>query len=127
MASRLVTRHYDRALAPAGVTVNDYAILARLDDEGPLPVGALAARLAMDRSTLSRELAPLIAAGLVTASPDEHDGRRRLLSLSAAGSTRVRDARPRWAAAQAALIDDFGRSRADALIGELQALVGAGA
>jgi DNA-binding MarR family transcriptional regulator len=127
MASRLVTRHYDRALAPAGVTVNDYAILARLADEGPLPVGALAARLAMDRSTLSRELAPLISAGLVATTPDANDGRRRLLSLSTAGSACVADARPLWATAQAELVDDFGRSRADALVGELQALVGAGA
>ena len=69
MATRLVTRHYDRALAPVGLSTNGYSILARLGRLGPLPLGALAARLGIDRSTLSREIAPLVAAGLVEARP----------------------------------------------------------
>jgi len=123
MAARLVTRRYDRALAPAGVTANGYAILARLDLEGELSVGALAGRLAMDRTTLSREIAPLIAAGLVEAGADEGDRRRRLLSLSESGAARVSLARPLWAEAQASLEDGFGTARAAGLVSELQALV----
>jgi DNA-binding MarR family transcriptional regulator len=125
MASRLVTRHYDRALAPAGLRTNDYSILARLDKEGPLSLGILAARLAMDRTTLSRETAPLIAAGLVQAQPDERDGRRRLLSLSDAGTARMREAHPLWAAAQASITEGFGAARTAGLIEELHALMGA--
>jgi len=93
MASRHVTRHYDRALAPAGITTNAYSILARLDREGRLPLGALAARLAMDRTTLSREVAPLVDAGLVDAEPCPDDRRKRLLSLTDAGAARVAAAR----------------------------------
>ena len=127
MASRLVTRHYDRALAPVGVTTNGYSILARLDREGPLPLGVLAARLAMDRTTLSREVGPLVAAGLVENAPDERDGRRRVLSLSAGGTARVDAARPLWAAAQETIVDSFGATRTAELLDELHALVGAGA
>jgi DNA-binding MarR family transcriptional regulator len=110
-----------------GLRTNDYSILARLDQDGPLPLGTLAARLAMDRTTLSRESAPLIAAGLLETGPDEHDARVRLLSLSGAGRARVREARPLWASAQASLREEFGLARTTALIAELHALVGAGA
>jgi len=127
MASRVVTRHYDRALAVVGLRTNDYSILARLDQEGSTPLGTLAARLAMDRTTLSRESAPLIAAGLLETSPDDHDARSRLLSLSDAGRARLREARPLWASAQASLSGEFGHARTATLIAELHALVGAGA
>ena len=123
MAARHVSRHYDRALSPAGIGVTAYAILARLDREGPLAVGALAARLAMDRSTLSREATPLVVAGLVDAA---RDGRRRVLSLSPEGADRLAAARPLWEQAQTAFVEDFGADRTAGLIGELHALLGAG-
>jgi DNA-binding MarR family transcriptional regulator len=126
MAARAVSRHYDRALAPAGITVTTYSILARLKLEGPLPLGALAGRLAMDRTTLSREANPLIAFGLVDVAPDERDARRRVLSLSEAGAARLAAARPLWEAAQAELTGEFGADRTAGLVRELHGLVGAG-
>jgi DNA-binding MarR family transcriptional regulator len=125
MASRVVTRHYDRALAPAGLSANEYAILSRLDREGPFPLGELAARLAMDRSTLSRDVAPLLAAGLVEAAADPADRRKKMLSLTAAGTEAIGRARPLWAAAQADLAGAFGETRTDGLVRELHGLVGA--
>jgi DNA-binding MarR family transcriptional regulator len=125
MASRVVTRHYDRALAPAGLSTNEYAILARLDREGSFALGELAARLAMDRSTLSRDVAPLLAAGLVEAAAHPADRRKKVLSLTAAGSDAVARARPLWAAAQADLAGTFGETRTDGLVRELHDLVGA--
>ena len=127
MAARQVTRHYDRSLAPAGVTANDYSILARLDREGPLTLGNLAARLAMNRTTVSREVGPLIRSGLIEASSDERDRRKRVLSLTPAGLERVLTTRPLWAQAQEELIGAFGSARADDLLRELHALLGAAA
>lgn len=125
MATRLVSRHYDRALAPAGISTNEYSILVRLGSFGPRPLGSLAGLLGMDRSTLSREIAPLVEAGLVDAVADESDGRRRVLTVSAKGRRRVRQARPLWEKAQADLAADFGDERTAALLGELNALAGA--
>jgi DNA-binding MarR family transcriptional regulator len=125
MATRLVTRHYDKALAPAGVSTCGYSLLVRLGDEGPLALGALAGRLAMDRSTLSREIAPLIRVGLVEDDPDAADRRRRVLALSTAGHERLRLAHPLWEQAQGELIERFGIARATGLVEELNALVGA--
>lgn len=126
MATRLVTRHYDRALAPVGLSTNGYSILSRLGRLGPLPLGALAGRLGTDRSTLSREIAPLVEAGLVEARLDPDDRRRRVLTLTASGRGRVKRALPLWAGAQQALAEEFGADRTAALVGELNALVGAG-
>ena len=125
MATRVVTRHYDKALVPAGISTNGYSLLVRLGDEGPLPLGELAARLAMDRSTLSREIAPLIEEGLVRDDPDLSDRRRRVLELSREGRDRVRQAHPLWKQAQAELTEQFGAERAEGLVGELNALIGA--
>jgi DNA-binding MarR family transcriptional regulator len=125
MATRLVTRHYDRALAPAGISTNDYSILAPLRNFGPLPLGSLAGLLGMDRSTLSREIAPLVEAGLVEASADDSDRRRRVLTVSVEGKARIRQALPLWEKAQAELTAGFGDGRTAALVGELNALAGA--
>jgi DNA-binding MarR family transcriptional regulator len=125
MASRVVTRHYDRTLAPLGITTPSYSILSRTSREGPLALGELAARLAMDRTTLSRELAPLVAAGLLRAAPAADDRRKRIVELTDAGAELVEQARPLWAKAQAELADEFGAGRAETLMSELHALVGA--
>lgn len=125
MASRVITRHYDSALAPVGLSTSSYSILSRTGREGPLPLGALAARLAMDRTTLSRELAPLLDAGLVEADPDEHDRRKRIVALTDDGAALMKEARPLWARAQKDLSRRFGAGRTDELMTELHALVGA--
>ena len=125
MASRVITRHYDRALAPAGLSTSAYAILARTSSEGPLPLGALASRLAMDRTTLSRELTPLVDEGLLTAALDTADRRRRLVAITRKGAALVERAHPLWARAQKEVAGDFGVARTRELIAELHALVGA--
>jgi DNA-binding MarR family transcriptional regulator len=125
MASRVVTRHYDRALAPLGLTASAYAVLARASSEGPLSLGALASRLAMDRTTLSRELTPLLDAGLLTAASDASDRRRRVVAVTRKGAALVERARPLWAQAQNEVAGDFGVTRTKELIAELHALVGA--
>ena len=96
MATRAVARVYDQALEPYGLRTTEYSILARLEVEGPSPVGHLAARLAMDRTTLAREAAPLVRAGLVAEEPGE-DRRQRVLALTPAGLARLEDGPPRLA------------------------------
>jgi DNA-binding MarR family transcriptional regulator len=125
MASRVITRHYDRALAPVGLSTSAYSILWRTNSEGPLPLGALASRLAMDRTTLSRELTPLLDAGFLTAATDTDDRRRRVVAITRTGAALVERARPLWARAQKEVAGDFGVARTEELIAELHALVGA--
>ena len=124
MTTRAVARLYDQELAPHGLRTTQYSILARLEVEGPLSIGHLAARLAMDRTTLSREAAPLVRAALVEQNAGE-DRRRRVLTLSPEGRARLEAARPAWRKAQRRVRAELGYDRVDELRGELRALLGA--
>jgi DNA-binding MarR family transcriptional regulator len=64
-----------------------YAILARLHDTGPLRPGALAAHFHLDASTISRQVASLEQAGLITREPDAEDRRACRLRLTGHGRT----------------------------------------
>ena len=122
MATRTVSRIYDEELAPSGLRTTEYSILARLRFDGPATVGTLAAMMPMDRTTLTREVAPLAARGLVVRAVGD-DRRRRVLSLTEEGRKALRRARPGWERAQARLDAQFGGDRASRLRAELHALV----
>lgn len=111
--ARLLTQRYDQGLAGSGLTVNQYSILRHVA-RGEASITTLARRLGMDRSTLSRELGPLQAAGWLARGDgsDGGDGRQRMVALTAAGADRIRQAKPAWQRAQRALATTVG---ADAL------------
>jgi DNA-binding MarR family transcriptional regulator len=77
-----------------------YGLLALLQDAGPLRASDLVARLGLDKSTVSRQLATLVGLGLVDREADPEDGRAQVLRPSAEGAARlarIRDARrARW-------------------------------
>jgi len=95
-----VTRLYDQALAPTGLGVNQYSILARLGRAGPSTIQDLARRLVMDRSTLGHLVRPLQRRGLMRLQSSERDARSRVIVLTPAGRAAVARGRPLWAAAQ---------------------------
>lgn len=121
MTTRSIARLYDRALAEAGLRQVAYTILSRLHSEGPLAINELAARLSLDRTTCSREVAPLVRAGLVDAERGT-DRRRRVLHLSAAGEKRLAQARPHWREVQESVEEAFGDRRTGQLLEGLRAL-----
>lgn len=98
-AARKVTAIYDRHLADVGLTVTQWGLLANLAGKPPTPIGAFADVMAMDRTTLTRSIKPLIASGLMALTPGP-DRRTRALALTAEGRTMVRRAYPTWRAAE---------------------------
>jgi DNA-binding MarR family transcriptional regulator len=121
MATRAVARLYDEALEPAGIRTTQFSILARVEADGPATLGRIAARLALDRTTLSRELGPLVERGLVTIVPGR-DRRSRVVALTPDGETLLETARPRWRSAQRRVRDGLGLERSKALNAELRAV-----
>lgn len=119
-ASRLVSVFYDTALAAAGVTVTQYALLARIGRVDGMSLSVLSAQLGMDRTTLTRNLAPLERDGFITSKPGE-DRRERLLHLTAAGKKKAAAARPLWLSAQREFLEQLGAER----LGELRELLAA--
>ena len=64
-----------------------YGILAWLHDAGPLRPSALAAHFHLDASTISRQVASLEQAGLITREPDAEDRRACRLRPTEHGRT----------------------------------------
>ena len=122
MAARAVTRAYDAALRPAGLRTTQFSILSRLQAEGPLAVGQLAGRLAMERTTVTRELAVLGRIGLVEIGAGA-DRRRRLASLTERGAETLAAATPLWRGVQRRMADELGRERDRDLRRDLDAAV----
>ncbi|WP_088348794.1 MULTISPECIES: MarR family winged helix-turn-helix transcriptional regulator [Rhodomicrobium] len=99
-ASRLVSQIYDQFLEPHGLTITQYGLLAHLAWLDGITIGALAERLIMDPTTLTRNLRPLERDGFVTHEADPRDRRARRLKLTESGRERLAKAKPAWLAAQ---------------------------
>ena len=108
--TRRVTQAYDAALAEAGLTITQYSLLAHLARGAGGSVSALAARMGMDRTTLIRNLKPLVAAGWVRYG-ERRAGKPAALELSAAGRARLRAAVPLWDRAQGEFESLLGAKR----------------
>jgi DNA-binding MarR family transcriptional regulator len=76
----------------------------------------------MDRTTLTRALAPLVRDGLVKMVTGD-DRRTRIISLTPHGQSTLDAARPIWRSAQEQVARDTGPDRIEHLLGELATLV----
>lgn len=112
--ARRLTQAYDRALQPLGLRLTQYSVLANLEQAGPLSVTDLAALLAMERTTLTRNLGPLSQAGWITVGPGP-DRRSRTVALTEAGRAVVQRAQPLWREAERSLRRALGREHTAAL------------
>lgn len=104
--TRTVTRLYDQHLAEAGLKTTQYSLLKNIDLE-PLPIAELAERLSMERTTMTRNLKPLIDAGWVELKPG-NDTRQRIPTMTKAGRERIKLARQAWKRAQIELQQTMG-------------------
>lgn len=82
---RLVERAKASKVGPDGVERAAYVLLARLVLEGPRRSNALAEAVFSDPSTVSRQVAGLVRAGLVERRSDPEDGRASLLAATDEG------------------------------------------
>jgi len=123
MAARVVTRTYDDALRPVGLRATQVSLLAAIAAEGAMSITALARLIGMDRSTLTRNLAPLEKEGLLVLG-NEGWRRSRDLDITAKGRARLKDAIPLWEGAQRRLRQDLGAERWADVHGSLDHLIG---
>jgi DNA-binding MarR family transcriptional regulator len=119
--TRRVTQLFDRALEPAGLTATQFTLLGLIEAHDRIAIGALAAEMVTDPTTLTRNLKPLERLGHVAVRPDPHDRRRRTIALTARGRAALRDGVPLWRAAQARVHDAIGAERSRALKAALDA------
>lgn len=105
-AARAITQHYDRLLRPSGLRATQFTLLVVLALEGRKPLGRIADRLGTERTTLTRNLRPLVARGLVVVG-SHPDRRVQLLEASPRGVAAARKALPLWREAQRSIAGSF--------------------
>ena len=99
-AARRISNFYDGELAASGLRATQFAILASINDMDDATASAIAERLALDRTTMGRNLRPLEREGLIKRGASVQDGRSRTITLSKAGFEKLKKAVPLWRRAQ---------------------------
>lgn len=113
-AARAITRRFDRGLRPHGLRATQFSLLSGLILKGPQAIGELADLLGAERTTMTRNLAVVEAAGFVTIRPGE-DARARIVAITPRGREVLAAALPDWKRIQAELSDRIGQPAADGL------------
>jgi DNA-binding MarR family transcriptional regulator len=116
--TRRMTAAYDRELAPSGLRLTQFSLLATIRREAGasgVSVSDLAARMDMDRTTLTRNLRPLLEQRLAALAGDAADARVRRVALTAKGVAAVDAARPYWRAGQEIVNRTLGEANVAAL------------
>ncbi len=122
MAARRATRLYDAHLAPSGLGIAQFGLMQVLSMRGGSTVTEVAAILDMDRTTLTRNLTPLVRQGFVDlcAGPDR---RSRSVTITPAGRRKLKQALPMWRKAQDAVRASLGAANVSSLHALLDAAV----
>jgi DNA-binding MarR family transcriptional regulator len=106
-AARALARRFDEAFRPLDLTNGQFSLLMSLNRSQPPSIGSVASLLAMDRTTLTAALKPLVRRGLVTISVDKKDRRTRLLTIRPAGRVLLAKGFPIWRETHLKLERDF--------------------
>lgn len=84
-----------------------YTLLTRLATEGPMTIGQLAEAFALDTSTVNRQTAAMLRAGLVERFADPDGGLARKLRVTEEGDGRLRADREWALQGLARVLDDW--------------------
>lgn len=124
-ATRKATQIYDHALAAHGLTVTQYSLIAMLARDGGMPLGRLAEKIGMDRTSMTRTIRPLAKAGYVAMTPRKGDRRIRDVTVTEKGGAVFARALKDWQRAQQTVARSLGRERLEnlhALLADISSL-----
>jgi len=125
-ATKAITQVYDSILAPSGVTITQMGILLTIKMQGvECNITKLAEALRSDRTTMNRNLKPLLTSGIVEIVAGK-DARSRRPCLTDKGETTLTSALALWEQAQEQLSDYLGKDELTALrqtLAKIEALV----
>jgi len=107
-ASRALTDLYDEALRPLRLKITQFSALRTIQRLQPVNIARLAKEMALDRSTLGRNLLLLRRRGLVRFS-DSTDMREWSIELTPRARSLVEKAVPLWESAQATVARRIGK------------------
>jgi DNA-binding MarR family transcriptional regulator len=109
-ATRAVSRLYDDCLRPLGLNITQYSLLRVIESEPQISVSTLGRYMVMDRTSVTRALAPLERDRLIRSRVGS-DKRKRIVSLTKKGTKLIADAKSHWDEAQKTFLDLIGDRR----------------
>ncbi len=114
LLTRSVTKLYNQALRPHGLTVSQMNILVAVSCYGEAKPQEVCRALHLDKSTLSRDVERMRAKGWLDAAPGGA-GRTSLLSVTVDGEALLREVMPAWRKAQRQALELLGENEVAAL------------
>lgn len=120
-AANRITEQYNEALAPVGITVTQYSILAFLYGMSGCSVSQLAQKLHLEKSTLVRNLQPLFEKNYIEDLSTEKS-RSKELQITVLGNQLLFQAKPLWKKSQKNLQQKMGGKNIDLLMELIQQL-----
>jgi DNA-binding MarR family transcriptional regulator len=115
---RLMGRHYDAELVKVGLRTTQFWLLTEVLQHGPARPCDLAKAMALEPSTLTRKLKPLVATGWLELAFGA-DRRTRIVCITSSGRIKRAEGLRRWQAAEAHVRELLGAenvNRLDAII-----------
>jgi DNA-binding MarR family transcriptional regulator len=117
-ASRIITQLFDEELKPSGLQITQFAVLVGIASAESPTMNQLAQGMVMDRTTLTRNLKPIEAQGLIRIKKGE-DKRTSNIELTAKGKAALQKTLPYWEKARAKVSDELGSKFVQGLLRDL--------
>lgn len=118
--ARALSKVYDEALRPSGLRGTQFNLMTAIILMEPVSISKLAQVLAMDRTTLTRNLGPLQKEELVDISPGE-DQRVRMVAVTEAGNRMYQQAFPLWFSVQGDIENKLGKQLVKSILSDAKA------
>lgn len=122
-AARSLTDLYDGALKSSGLKITQFSVLRTVGRMEPVNISTLAQEMALERSTLGRNLGVLSRRGLVKLSEGD-DLRERSVTLTARARRVLESALPKWETTQDRVDRQLGKDGVAALFALLEKIEG---
>jgi DNA-binding MarR family transcriptional regulator len=113
--TRMLTRLYDAELAKAGLKSTQFSLLTHVARRGPIYATALANRMEIDTSTLSRNIKLLVRSGWLVMNVGE-DARNRIITITPTGLAKQAEADVYWCQVQKKVNESLGEERITSLL-----------
>lgn len=123
MTTRVITQYYDKALHASGLKSPQFSLLNDISSrENGISVNELADQAMMDQTTVTRNVEILRKKGYVDVKTEDADSRKKRITVSDAGKTKLELAMPHWQEAQMKLEQIVGKEQYNALLKTLSGL-----
>ncbi len=119
-----MTQFFDQTLAPAGLRSTQLVILIAAELFGPSSIARLARELVMDRSTLTRNLKPLLTMELLELSVADN-GKHKSVVVTDQGRDALIRSMPYWDQAQGHVVDRVGTEHWERIVADVNTVIDA--